>query len=342
MSNLQESIRNLGTKVNGVEPEGILVKDILKSFGETFTGQDITSNKVFEIIDEIADNYTPPEPPQPTPVGKLSPYKDGDVVKDGDYVYFNTDVPDSEIVKYATMLNMGASPVNIIYSGGTQLVYFDKYYNYETEEFKYCIKASCKNAYVIWTEDDSYTGTAGWQGLDDEDRGMFWDLFNAKTVTVNPNTPMINGYLVGKEYVPPIPSQLNPIAVNDVFVDGNKIYFDTSVNVEEMFASVDTEALLIRGKLYNGDTEVSNTQMMMVANDGNDGYIIGFCNDGDTPLFIYSTNAVPELELDAGWQGLDADDSLTIDFYSQSITSLKITQLSELEGWNGIIVGTKE
>ena len=338
MSNLQESIRNLGTKVNGVEPEGILVKDILKSFGETFTGKEITSNKVFEVIDEIADNYTPPEPPV---TKRMSPFVTGDVVKDGDYIYFNPEIPDSEIIKYAEMLSIGGGYVDII---GSQIVYMDKYYNADTEEEKYEIKvAGIKGAdsNIVWAEDTYRTGKAGWQNLDEEGRIIIWELIIPKTITVNANTPMVNGYLVGKEYTPPAPVSLNPIEVNDVFVNGNKIYFDTSVNVEEMFDSVDTEALLIQGKIYNGDTEISNSQMMMVANDGNDGYIIGFCNDGDTPLFIYSTNAVPELELDAGWQGLDADDSLTINFYSQTITSLKITHLSDLEGWNGIIVGTK-
>ena len=336
MSNLQESIRNLGTKVNGVEPEGTLVKDILKSFGETFTDQEITSNKIFEIIDEVADKYTPPEPPV---TKRMSPFKTGDVVKDGDYIYFNPEIPDAEMVKYAEMLNIGFSPVGLLYSGGQNIVYFNKYYNSDTEEYKYALFMT-SNSGVIWAEDDWY-GKAGWQNLDDEGKCMVWGLVIPFTVTVNENCPMTNGYLYGKEYTPPAPVSLTPIEVNDVFVNDNKIYFDTSVNVEEMFASVESEALLIQGKIYNGDTEISNSQMMMVASDGNGGFIIGFCKDGDTPIFIYSTSVNPDLELSAGWQNLDADDSLTINFYSQSITSLKITNVNALEGWNGVIVGTK-
>lgn len=57
MGKLKDSIKNLGVKVNGVEPSGYYVNDMLKSFGETFTGQTITGNSLTDILNEIANNY---------------------------------------------------------------------------------------------------------------------------------------------------------------------------------------------------------------------------------------------------------------------------------------------
>ena len=57
MGKLKESIKNLGVKVNGVEPSGYYVTDLLKSFGAALTGQTINGKSLTDIINSIANNY---------------------------------------------------------------------------------------------------------------------------------------------------------------------------------------------------------------------------------------------------------------------------------------------
>lgn len=60
---LKQAIKNLGLKVNGVEPTGYYTTELLKSLGETLTGETITSTKITDIINEIAEKYQAPETP---------------------------------------------------------------------------------------------------------------------------------------------------------------------------------------------------------------------------------------------------------------------------------------
>lgn len=62
MGKLKNSIINLGSKVNGVEPTGHYVTELLRSFGSTLTGETLTGKTIPEIIDDIADNYSPATP----------------------------------------------------------------------------------------------------------------------------------------------------------------------------------------------------------------------------------------------------------------------------------------
>lgn len=55
---LKQAIKNLGTKINGVEPTGYYTTELLKSFGETLTGETLTSTKLTDLINEIANKYT--------------------------------------------------------------------------------------------------------------------------------------------------------------------------------------------------------------------------------------------------------------------------------------------
>ena len=56
---LKQAIKNLGIKVNGVEPQGYYFTDLLRSFGSTFTGAEIKGKGICDIINAVADNYQP-------------------------------------------------------------------------------------------------------------------------------------------------------------------------------------------------------------------------------------------------------------------------------------------
>lgn len=57
MGKLKDAIKNLSLKVNGVEPSGYYVTDLLKSFGSTLTGQNVTGKSLTDILNSIANNY---------------------------------------------------------------------------------------------------------------------------------------------------------------------------------------------------------------------------------------------------------------------------------------------
>lgn len=57
MGKLKDAIKNLGAKLNGVEPNGYYVTDLLKSFGTTLTGQNVTGKGLSDILNSIANNY---------------------------------------------------------------------------------------------------------------------------------------------------------------------------------------------------------------------------------------------------------------------------------------------
>ena len=55
MAKLTNSLKNLGKALNGVEPEGRYIKQILKSMGATLTGKEIEGKSLDDIINSIAD-----------------------------------------------------------------------------------------------------------------------------------------------------------------------------------------------------------------------------------------------------------------------------------------------
>ena len=59
MGKLKDSIKNLGIKINGVEPQGYYTTELLKDFGETLTGSTINGKTITDIINGIANNYVP-------------------------------------------------------------------------------------------------------------------------------------------------------------------------------------------------------------------------------------------------------------------------------------------
>lgn len=59
MGNIQNSIKNLGIKVNGVEPTGDTTTELLRTFGEEFTGKEIAGETIAEVIESMAENYAP-------------------------------------------------------------------------------------------------------------------------------------------------------------------------------------------------------------------------------------------------------------------------------------------
>lgn len=54
---IKKSIKDLGVSVNGVEPKGNTVVEILKSFGFDFTGTDVAGNTIADVIENTAKNY---------------------------------------------------------------------------------------------------------------------------------------------------------------------------------------------------------------------------------------------------------------------------------------------
>ena len=59
MGKLKESIKNLGSKINGKIPSGYYTTELLKSFGEDLTESTINGKTITDILNGIADNYVP-------------------------------------------------------------------------------------------------------------------------------------------------------------------------------------------------------------------------------------------------------------------------------------------
>lgn len=55
MAKLKQSIKALGLAINGVEPQGYYVTELLKSFGATLTEQPINGKGIAEILGDIAN-----------------------------------------------------------------------------------------------------------------------------------------------------------------------------------------------------------------------------------------------------------------------------------------------
>lgn len=70
MAKLKQSIKALGLAVNGEEPSGYYITELLRSLGEELTGATFKGKSISDILFEIADNYEAPQP-TPAPSGKI-------------------------------------------------------------------------------------------------------------------------------------------------------------------------------------------------------------------------------------------------------------------------------
>ena len=57
MGTIKKSIKALGLSVNGVEPTGRTLVELLKSFGSEFTSTDIAGETIAEVLGNTAKNY---------------------------------------------------------------------------------------------------------------------------------------------------------------------------------------------------------------------------------------------------------------------------------------------
>ena len=58
MKGIKKSIKELGLSVNGVEPTGETLVEVLKSFGTEFTNTDVAGETIEEVIGNTAKNYS--------------------------------------------------------------------------------------------------------------------------------------------------------------------------------------------------------------------------------------------------------------------------------------------
>lgn len=153
-----------------------------------------------------------------------------------------------------------------------------------------------------------------------------------------------NGILVGAVAgeVPPTPPtpSLTPLGVGDTFVNGDKIYFDKTAAIDTFLTGLtytEGQAVLAQGTATLSEGDPLDSVIVFAGNLGT-AYIMGVSKNGDTPVIVYATEAIPNY-CDAGWQNLGEDDSFTFDYADSMTTSIELTSVSAAEGWNGVIVG---
>lgn len=141
---------------------------------------------------------------------------------------------------------------------------------------------------------------------------------------------------------------LNEIQVDDIFQDGDYIFFDNTISDADMLT-------FLQGLTYSDGTcdlvsvedDQQNQLALITAINMN------ISEDPEDPLNIYALSCYTVTDgsvvwisdsvmgLDAGWQPLTAEGGLLLD-YPDGEQYMAVTSLSAVVGWNGIICGTKE
>ena len=281
----------------------------------------------------------------------LQAFAVGDILKKGDKIHFDT-AKESKLKTYlagltytdgASMLfgteeiSLSATDMSVI--AGISDCYVLAFGNSQTHEM----------IVVYANKSGSFSGItwdAGFNNLDNNGDVTLSLTSDTPIGAINDTTPPTwNGVIIGKTVSqhPDANIELSPFAVGDTLEAGSKIYFDTTKEAEllawlQANVGTDPENSI---KLFSDKND--NFKIEAMYEETPDAYmimVIDLSGSMQVGGYLYTSKAIPDWYEKPGFiygeHALNSDGSYT------PLAQYEITEVSDVSGWNGILIGKGE